>query len=155
MTPRLTIGVSLGAVVVRPPWHSFEEVVRGLVHELAAAGHLPAGGETSAVRAVLEREAMASTALVEIGVSIPHARVDHVSDVVVALAVSPQAVYFASAEVPITIVALMLSPASGSVSHLNYLSSLSMLLQSESTRQRLQNATTPEEVEEIIRKQWR
>jgi len=155
MGPRLTEGLTLGAVVVRPPWHSFEETVRGLVRELVVAGHLAAGGEEAAVRAVLEREAMASTALVEIGVSMPHARVAGVDGAVAALAVSPAAVYYASTETPITIVALLLSPLFASGTHLNYLSSLSMLLQSERTRDRLQRATTPADVYDVIRSQWR
>ncbi|HUI28036.1 MAG TPA: PTS sugar transporter subunit IIA [Candidatus Kryptonia bacterium] len=155
MGPRLTEGLTLGAVVVRPPWHDFEETVRGLVHALAAAGHLGSGGEEPAVRAVLEREAMASTALVEIGVSMPHARVAGLDGAVAALAVSPTAVYYVSAETPITIVALLLSPISASGPHLNYLSSLSMLLQSERTRDRLQTATTADDVYDVLRGQWR
>ena len=155
MGPRLTERLTLGALVVRPPWHSFDEAVRGLVHELVVAGHLAPVAEGAAVRAVLEREAMASTALVEIGVSMPHARVAGIDASVAALAVSPTAVYYASAEVPITIVALLLSPPSASGAHLSDLSSLSMLLQSERTRRRLQNVTTAAEAHEIIRSQWR
>jgi len=152
---RLTDGLTLGAVVVQPSWRNFEATVRGLVRELATARLLPPTGEESAVRAVLEREAMASTALVEIGVSMPHARVGGIDGAVAALCVSPTAVYFVSAETPIGIVALLLSPLSGSGTHLNYLSSLSMLLQSERTRQRLRGAASPAEVYDLVGSQWR
>jgi mannitol/fructose-specific phosphotransferase system IIA component (Ntr-type) len=66
------------------------------------------------------------------------------------LAVSPTAVYYALTEVPITIVALMLSPASAGGSHLNYLSSLSMLLHSDATRRELQAIASPEELSDYL-----
>lgn len=151
MAPQLTEGLTLGGVVVRPPWTSFEEAVRGLVHELATSGHVATGAEEQAVRAVLERESIGSTAVVEIGVSIPHARVNGVTEVVAGLAVSPTAVYYAMAHIPITIMALVLSPPSVSGAHLSVLSSLSMLLQSAPTRRRLQQAANAAEVDASLK----
>jgi mannitol/fructose-specific phosphotransferase system IIA component (Ntr-type) len=155
MVPRLSEALTVGAVVVRPPWHSFAEAAHGLVHELVVAERLAGRLEEQALRAVTEREAIASTAVVEIGVSIPHARLEGITGVVAALAVSPTAVYYAHAEVPITIMALVLSSPLLSGEHLNFLSSLSLLLQSAATRRSLQNATTPVEVFEYIRAQER
>ncbi|HVN83776.1 MAG TPA: PTS sugar transporter subunit IIA [Candidatus Binatia bacterium] len=155
MVLRLTEECTLGAVVVQPTWRNLDEAVRGLVHALTEAGYLQATAEAGAVEAVREREAMASTELVEINVSIPHARIGGINRVLIALAVSPTGVYEASPQVPISIVALMLSPANVTGAHLNYLSSLSLLLQSAPTRARLENAATAEEVETIVHAQWR
>ena len=157
MVARVSEVLEVGAVVVRPPWRNFEEAVRGLVHELVVGGHFPEDMEEHATRAVIEREAMASTALVEIGVSIPHARLAGVNGVVAALAVSPTAVYYAHAEadVPITVMALVISSPALTGEHLNFLSSLSMLLQSATTRHALQHAATAAEVIEYLREQER
>ena len=153
MVVRVSETLEVGAVVVRPPWHDFEEAVRGLVHELVARGRLPPDMEEEATHAVIEREKMASTALVEIGVSIPHARLDGVNGVIAAVAVSPTAVYYALTTVPITIMALVISSPSAAKTgdHLNFLSSLSLLLQSTAVRRALQNAGTPADVLACIR----
>jgi mannitol/fructose-specific phosphotransferase system IIA component (Ntr-type) len=63
-----------------------------------------------------------------------------IQGVVGALATSPTAVYYAMASVPITIMALVLSAPDRATEHLNVLSSLSILLQSENLRHGLQEA---------------
>ena len=83
-----------------------------------------------AVRAVCDREAMASTAIVEIGVSVPHARLDGVAGVIAALGRTPTALYYATAGVPISIMVLVFSAPDLIGEHLNTLASISMLLQS-------------------------
>jgi PTS system nitrogen regulatory IIA component len=143
------------AVIVRTPWGSFEEAVRGLVQELVASGQLRVELADAAVHAVLDREAGGSTALMEIGVSIPHARLDGVPGIVAVLAVSQTAVYYAHAEVPIAIMVLVLSSPGLSGEYLNFLSRLSLLLQSASTRRSLQDATAASEVIACLRSQVR
>ena len=128
-------------IVVRPPWTTFEEAVSGLVANLVSRGSIPPALQESAVHAVCEREEMASTAMVEIGVSIPHARLAGVHGVVAALATSPKAVYYAMTQVPIPIMALVLSAPDRAGEHLNFLSAISMLLHSESVRAGLQQAS--------------
>lgn len=140
-----------GAIVVQPAWDGFDATVAGLVQQLVAAGRLPPALAEAAVARIHEREAMASTAMVDIGVSIPHARLEGVDGVVVAIAVSPQAVYQVADGLPISIVALVLSSPNLSGEHLNFLSALSMLLQSKRFRERLRHAATPEEVLQFIR----
>lgn len=130
-----------GGLVIRPPWRTFEEAVAGLVNCLVANGQLPGSLVDAAIRAVCERERDASTAIVEIGVSMPHARIDGVHGLVAAMAGGPPAVYYHMAQVPITVMALVLSPPDHAAEHLNFLSSLSMLLQSESLRRRLIHAS--------------
>jgi mannitol/fructose-specific phosphotransferase system IIA component (Ntr-type) len=138
---RVSTFLEPGGIIIRPPWGSFEEAIEGLVSNLASNGRIKDSLKNSAVRAVCERERMASTAIVEIGVSIPHARVDGIRGVVAAIAASPTALYYAMTRVPIPIVALVLSSPDLVGEHLNFLSAISMLLQSESVRKGLQRAT--------------
>jgi mannitol/fructose-specific phosphotransferase system IIA component (Ntr-type) len=74
-----------------------------------------------------------------------------VTGLIAAVAVSPDAVYYVADGLPISIVALVLSSPSLSGEHLNFLSALSLLLQSSRTRERLRNAATPDEVLRLIR----
>jgi mannitol/fructose-specific phosphotransferase system IIA component (Ntr-type) len=135
--------IDTGGILLHQPCLSFEQTVEALVGVLVERGRIPAALRESAVNAVREREAMASTAIVEIGVSVPHARVAGVHGVVGALAASPAAVYYAMASVPISIVALILSGPDRAGEHLNVLASLSMLLQSDTVRRRLREANDP------------
>jgi mannitol/fructose-specific phosphotransferase system IIA component (Ntr-type) len=152
---RVNDRLALAPVIVHDPWNGFDDAVRGLVTELVAADHLAEALADRAAHAVIEREAMASTALIEIGVSIPHARLPGVNGIVAALAVSPAAVYYAHAQVPITIMTLVLSSPSLSNEHLNFLSALSLLLQSEATRGALRNTATAAQLFEYVSAQER
>ncbi len=137
---RLNDGLADGDIIVGPAWMTFEVTVTAMVDHLVAAGRLPSAIAATAVRSIREREIIASTAMVDIGISIPHARVDGVTSLVAALAVSPTAVYRFADDVPISIVALVLSSPSMAGEHLNFLSALSLLLQSARTRDALRNA---------------
>ena len=148
---RVSEALVSSAIVVRPPWETLDDAIAGLMDLLVASSRLPRQLVQAAVARVREREAVASTAMVDIGVSIPHARLDGVSGVIAAIAVSPQAVYQVADGLPISIVALVLSSPSLSGEHLNFLSSLSMLLQSGRIRERLRNAATPDDVLRLIR----
>lgn len=148
---RVSDVLGAGGIVLRPPWRTFDEAVTGLVDVLVRNGQLGAPLAPAAIKAVCDRERDASTAIVEIGVSIPHARIDGVQRVVAAIAGGPPAVYYHMTRVPITLMALVLSPPDHAAEHLNFLSSLSMLLQSESLRRRLVNAADPDAALELLR----
>jgi mannitol/fructose-specific phosphotransferase system IIA component (Ntr-type) len=137
--------------MVRPAWKSFEDAVAGLVDHLVSWGRLPQDLAADAVRSICERESISSTAMVEIGVSIPHARLDGITDIVAAMAVSPLGVYEVADGLPITIVTLVLSSPTLVGEHLNFLSSVSMLLQSARVRDALRNARTVDEVLRLVR----
>jgi PTS system nitrogen regulatory IIA component len=140
-----------GAVVVRPEWKTFDETVARMVHSLVRGGCLPAALAGDAVRGIFEREAIAGTAMVDIGVSIPHARLEGVDGIVAAMAVAPDAVYQVADGLPISIVVLVLSSPARSGEYLNFLSGVSMLLQSARNRERLRHATTVDEVLSVVR----
>ena len=139
------------AIVVDAAWDTFEDTVRGLVERLVEAAVLPAAFADEAVRRIREREAIASTAMVDIGVSIPHARLEGITGIVAALAVSPRAVYEVADGLPISIVALVLSSPALTGEHLTFLSAVSLLLQAERVRQQLREAASADEVLRVIR----
>lgn len=135
--------IATGGVVLRPACASFEEAIGDLVDLLIANQCLPAALREPATRAVVERESVQSTAIVEIGVAVPHARVEGVAGVVAAMAASPTAVYYAMAGVPISIVVVVLSAPELVGDHLDTLAGVSMLLQSADTRRGLEHAADP------------
>ena len=83
---------------------------------------------------------MASTAIVEIGVSVPHARLAGVVGVIAGLAATPTALYQATPDVPISIMVLVLSAPELVGEHLHILASVSLLLQSATLRQGIEHA---------------
>ncbi len=129
-----------GGVLVHPPCTTFQDAVGALVDVLVDNGRLPHSLRHRAVRAICDREEMASTAIVEIGVSVPHARIEGVSGVVAALAAAPRALYYAMAGVPISIMVLVCSAPELVGEHLNTLAGVSLLLQSTTVRRALQHA---------------
>jgi mannitol/fructose-specific phosphotransferase system IIA component (Ntr-type) len=148
---RVSDTLGADAIVTGQTWPDVEGAVRGLVDLLVRSGSVPAELAARAVAAVCERERVASTAMVDIGVSIPHSRLEGLRSLVTALALSARGVYGASAGTPISIVFLVLSPPSLSGEHLNFLSALSMLLHSAGVRRALQNASTAAEALALIR----
>lgn len=148
---RVSALLDSSTIVIGPPWTTFEDTVRGLADALAAGRRIPATLTEEVVQAVCEREAISSTSIVEISVSIPHARVVGVDGVAVALAASPTSLYATEAGVPITITALVLSAPSLAAQHLNVLSALSMLLQSETVRAALRQAASSADAAAVLR----
>ena len=148
---RVSDALSADSVLVQPAWEGLGETISGLVGLLAAAGRIPAELAPKTIRLIQDREAVASTAMVDIGVSIPHARLEGITGIVAAMAVSPRAVYEAGDRLPISIVVLVLSSPTLAGEHLGFLARLSMLLQSGRFRHSIRNAATPEEVARLIR----
>jgi mannitol/fructose-specific phosphotransferase system IIA component (Ntr-type) len=145
--------IEAGGILLRPPVGTFEDAVRGLVDTLIASQCLPTALRDRAVRAVCAREAVASTAIVEIGVAVPHARLAGVAGVIAALAASPTALYYATADVPISIMVLVFSDPNLVGEHLNVLAGVSMLLQSTPLRRRLEAAADSTAALAILRGQ--
>ena len=141
----------VGQPIVQPAWGSFDEAIAGLVAHIVRCDRLSGTLAAQAVQRIREREAIASTAMVDIGVSIPHARLDGIDRIAAAIAVSPTAVYQLADGLPISIVVLVLSSPSLTGEHLNFLSTLSLLLQSAETRRQLRTAPSPEAVLRLVR----
>jgi len=79
------------------------------------------------------------------------ARLEGIDGVVAAIAVSPDAVYEVTVGLPIAIVALVLSSSSLAGEHLQFLSALSLVLQSERVRDALRHAASAAEVARLVR----
>ena len=132
--------IERGGILLQQPCASFEDAVGALVDVLIERGGVAPALRERAVRAVCHREELASTAIVEIGVSVPHARLEGVVGVVAALAATPSALYYAMAGVPISIMVLVFSAPELVGEHLNTLAGVSLLLQSAAVRRALQHA---------------
>jgi mannitol/fructose-specific phosphotransferase system IIA component (Ntr-type) len=125
---------------IAPPWRTFSDTVTGLVGALADERQLPRGCTSAAVRAIEVREAEASTALLDISVGVPHARLPELSRSAVAVAASPPGLYEAVPMVSIQIVALVLSPRDNAADHLETLAGIATLLRSTDLRAALLRA---------------
>jgi mannitol/fructose-specific phosphotransferase system IIA component (Ntr-type) len=128
-------------IVVNPPWHTFAQTIDGLLDVVARIGLVPPGTKAAAAAAIAAREAEASTAVLETGVGVPHARLPGLEDPVVALAVAQAGLYQAAPTVPIRIVALVVSPAQSIEEHLRTLAEIATLLHSADLRARLLRAS--------------
>jgi PTS system fructose-specific IIC component len=148
---RVTDVLDETAIVVGKSWPSLEATVRALAERLVAAGRLPQEVLEETVRGVCARERENSTAMVDIGVSIPHVRTAGVAGVACALAVDAREVYSVAFGLPISIVALVVSSPQTAELHLEFLSALSMLFQSAECRSQLKRATSPQEVWVVLR----
>lgn len=155
MTVRLSDVLSVDTVLLRESWDGLDAMIGAVVDTLAAADRLPRELVPEAVRVLCEREAISSTAMVEIGVSIPHARFAGTSRIVAALAACPGGVYQHGHGLPIEIVVLVLSSPAMINEHLGFLAALSELLQSERTRAAIVGATSPQQVLALIAEQER
>ena len=127
-------------IAIAPPWHGFRDTAAGLVGMLVGANAIPAAQEPDAVRAVIAREREASTAVLEIGVGVPHARLGGLRETVVSLAVSRAGLYEPVPTVGVPIVALVLSPPGASNDHLRTLAGIATLLRSPELREALLSA---------------
>jgi mannitol/fructose-specific phosphotransferase system IIA component (Ntr-type) len=139
-------------VAVDPAWHGFRETIEGLTAMLVAAGAMPAATAPEAVRAVVAREREASTAVLDIDVGLPHARIDGVPASVAALAVSARGLYEPVPTVPIHVVALVLSPTSATDDHLRVLASVATLLRSAALRAEMLRAASPDAILGALRR---
>lgn len=148
---RVSDTLDTGAILTGARFIRLEDVIQRLISMLVTCGRLPAPLADRAFTTVTERERLSSTAMVDIGVSIPHSRLEGLTNSISALAVSPTAIYGATEGTPISIVALVLSPPELSSEHLNLLSALSLLLHSTPLRRHIQTAPSAEAALKLIR----
>lgn len=148
---RTVTAIEKGGILLRPDCRTFEGAVGLLVDALVDNRCLAPALRERAVRSVCEREAASSTAIVEIGVSVPHARLDGVDGVVAALAAAPTALYYAMTGVPISIMVLIFSAPDLVGEHLDALAGVSMMLQSATLRRSLEHAADHAAVLRVLR----
>jgi PTS system fructose-specific IIC component len=102
--------------------------------------------------ALAKRENLESTGIGE-GIAIPHARTDAVDDLVLVFARSSSGIDFSSIDgKPSHIIFLIASPENKKSEYIIALAKLSRLLRRLPVREQLRNASSPQEVMEIIKK---
>ena len=106
------------------------------------------------VNDVLEREREGGGTGMEMGVAIPHAKSEAVTNASVAFArTNPGIDFGGDSEQPSTLVFLIAAPVGGDDLHIRLLSRLSRRLIHESFRQKLYDASSPDEVMETLREE--
>jgi mannitol/fructose-specific phosphotransferase system IIA component (Ntr-type) len=137
-------------IAIAPPWRTFDSTIAGLVDLMIAARLLPADRRADVCTAVAIREADGSTAVSEIGVGVPHARVAGLTQPLVTLALSPDGLYEPVPTVRIRIVSLLVSPTAATEAHLKLLAGVATTLRSGRLRSTLLDARTAADVLAIL-----
>ena len=133
-----------GSVITNLTGSTKREIVEQLVGLLQSEGFVK--DAKSAVDAVMERDASKSTGM-QNGVAIPHARTDVVDEITVAIGLSQNGVDFQSIDgEPSKIFVLILSPLSTESPLIQFLASVSALLDKPESRAKLLDSKTREEI---------
>jgi PTS system nitrogen regulatory IIA component len=128
------------------------EIIEEMVDLLMGDGKITAGQQPDVLKAILEREAKASTGL-QHGVAVPHGKTNVVgTELVTALAFKQEGVDFASLDgEPSRIFVMTVSSVLRPGPHMKYLTEISRLLNSAALRERILAASgTKAEVIRIL-----
>jgi len=125
-----------------------EAVIRELVDLLAANGLV--NNRDAALEAVLLRERTRSTGT-GAGIAIPHGKCNAVKELVMAIGIAREPIEFESVDgKPVRIIVLLISPLDQTGPHIQALARISRVMLDEEFRQKLQNASSAEEVYELL-----
>ena len=103
-----------------------------------------------ALEAVLMREQTKSTGIGS-GIAIPHGKCKAVKELVMAIGIAAEPIDFESVDgKPVTIIILLVSPADQTGPHIQALARISRLMLDEVFKKALENASSAEEVYEIL-----
>ena len=123
-------------------------VITELVDLLDANGLLL--DRNTVLEAVLAREQTRSTGIGS-GIAIPHGKCKAVKELVMAVGIAHEPIDFASVDgKPVTIVLLLVSPADQTGPHIQALARISRLMLDERFKQGLEEATSAEQVYELL-----
>ena len=99
---------------------------------------------------VLMREQTRSTGIGS-GIAIPHGKCKAVKELVMAIGIAHDPIDFESIDgKPVKIIILLVSPANQTGPHIQALAQISRLMLDEQFKQRLEKATSPDEVYELM-----
>lgn len=130
---------------------------RGALAQLAAliAGQCSDIDATDLLEALVKREEASSTAIAD-GIAIPHAKVQHGSTVVSCFGRSRLGIDFESVDGrPTQLFFVLVSPACDPSLHVQWLAHIAGLLGNPAVRKALLDATTVEEVFEVLEREER
>lgn len=128
------------------------EAIRALVEHLVETGHVPRERLGEVLEAVLSREKSMSTGM-ERGVAIPHAAVDELESLAVAMGVvtRPEGLSFESADGrPAHFVVLLVIPRAQKLLHIRTLADVARTLSREDVREELLASTDAEGAHGIL-----
>lgn len=126
------------------------ELIHEMVGLLVEADAIDKKHKNKIIEALLAREALGSTAIGQ-GIAIPHAKSEHVSSMVSALAVSKKGIHFDSLDgEPAFIFFLLVAPADSAGPHLKALARVSRLLKDKFFRESLKNTKTGKDILELV-----
>ncbi|MFQ5732554.1 MAG: PTS sugar transporter subunit IIA [Planctomycetaceae bacterium] len=129
---------------------SKEDAIRAMVAGLKAAGSISADDEEGIVSAVLKREELGSTGIGN-GVAVPHTKHPSVDQLIATVALAKNGVDFASLDGDdVYILFLLVSPPDRPGDHLRGLENISRHLRNHNFCNFLKQATTAEEVVELL-----
>ena len=127
---------------------SKEEVISTLIDVLYKKGKI--SDPQLALKAVLDREKLMSTGVGR-GVALPHGKCANIEDVYVAVGVSPVGIDFEAVdEQPVHVFVLLVTPENFPSKHLKLLSKFSRMLNSVKCREEVLNATSAQEILEVL-----
>ena len=127
---------------------SKEEVIIELVDSLAQRDLLL--DRDVVLEAVLMREETRSTGIGS-GIAIPHGKCTGVKELVMSIGIAPNGVDFNSIDNnPATIIVLLASPSDSTGPHIQALARISRMMLDDDFKTKLETATTPEEVYNLI-----
>ena len=128
-----------------------DEALRTLLDELVASQALPAALVDRALDAVLEREHLGSTAIGN-GVAVPHARVDELERIGVAVGPCRAGVEFKALDGELVHeVFLVLAPPGAAADYLAVMQQITRLVQDEDFRRFVAGAATGRDVLDLVR----
>jgi len=126
------------------------DALQELVELLNRAGKIEDPEAT--LKGLIDREKLTSTGIGS-GIAIPHLLSPHAKQTVMAFGRKREGLRFDSVDnQPVTLIFLVVGPKHQEYAHLRLLSHLSRLLHDGRFRQALLDATTPEEILQIIRR---
>jgi PTS system nitrogen regulatory IIA component len=127
-----------------------EEAIREMVENLRTAGYFKGQEAEDVVKAILKREMLSSTGIGD-GVAIPHAKHSSVDRLVGTVALSQKGIPFDSVDnEPVHVFVMLISPQERPSDDLRALEGVSRCLKDKNFVQSLRQATTPQQIWELI-----
>ncbi len=124
------------------------EIVEELLDLICTTGKVR--DREQALADLVAREQKMSTGM-EHGVAIPHAKTDVVEELLAAVATHPSGVDFKSLDGGLSrLFIVTLSPKNRTGPHIQFLAEISRILRSETVRERVLSAPTPEDIIRIV-----
>ena len=136
--------LSKDAVLLDLKNNAKEAIIEEMIDFLMTSGKIRE--KKDALKAVIDRERKMSTGM-QNGIAIPHGKTDKVDTLVAAIAVKKDGTDFGSLDgLPSKIFVMTLSPDTRTGPHIQFLAEISRQLNDSAVRDRILNATSPDEV---------